>query len=198
MKIQICLFLVMSNLHLFAQKNTLELSTGYTRFGSWDVKGANINFSYQRKMNNWVNFYTQLNFSNGTLAKELGTDLYDDYPFAIFYAANQVQKLNLGPSIKVLGQKKHSFSFEPLISIVNYKFLATGGFIRNLSPNVPKESLYFGLPFNYEKGLALGLMGQIGYRFRLKKDFRIGVNSSIQTFDGNGETNISLVMSKSF
>jgi hypothetical protein len=134
----------------------------------------------------------------GTLSENLGTVDYDGYPFAIFYASNQVKKVNLGPSIKFLRDKRHSISIEPLISIVDYMFLSTSGIIRNLNPNVPKESLYFGLPLNYDKGLALGFMGQMGYRFRIKNKFKIGLDVSIQNFKGNGEFNTNFVLSQLF
>lgn len=195
--IWISLFFV-SSLQIFAQKNTFEFSSGYTQFGTWDLIGSNINISYQRKVSNYLSFYSQLNLSMGTLSKNLGTVDYDGYPFAIFYASNQVKKVNIGPSLKFLRDKKHSFSIEPLFSIVNYNFLSTSGFIRNLNPNVPKESLYFGLPLNHENGFALGLMGQVGYRFRIKNNFKIGLDANIQNFKGNGEINVNLVCSKSF
>ena len=193
----IIIFLLSSRL-LHAQNSEIEFSSGYTYFGNWDVKGANFNFTYQRNLNKFINLYSQINISSGILTKNLGTVDYDGYPFANFYASNQVKKINIGPSFKFFKIKRHSFSVQPLISIVSYKYLATGGFIRNLSSNAPKEALYFGLPLNYEHGFAMGFMGQAGYRFCLNKNLNLGTDFNIQNFKGNGEINSNLVLSVKF
>jgi hypothetical protein len=180
-----------------AQKRIVEFSGGYTGFDSWGVNGFNLNVSYKQKIIKRLNAYFQFNQSSGMKETKL-TNGYEDYPFAYFYASNSVKKLNLGTSISLIDKSHHTVCVDILGSLIHYKMLYTGGYIRNLDTNAPKELRFFGLPLNYEKNVTLGMMGQIGYRYKFKKHLGVGIDCNIQLYEGNSEGNLNLVIQHRF
>jgi hypothetical protein len=182
----------------YSQKNEFELSLGHSRIGTGDIKGLNTNIAYKRLVYKSLGLFFQINHTSGFKRRVLDPTDFDGYPFAQYYATANVLKLNLGPSLKMKFFKSHSFNFEPALSLVSFKFLSSGGFIRNTNLNVPKELLFLSLPINFEKGYAIGGMGQIGYRYHFKNNIKLGPNINIQLYQKHGEINSNIVMSKSF